>query len=220
MHTPGRPRRTARAWPRRRCRRPAAATLRWSTRRDGHGDDQPPGTTLAHRVDGGAHRRAGGQAVVDQHDGAVLDVEAVAVRRGTPAPGGRARALRLDRRRRSCASGIASPLTTRRVDDHRAARGDGPHGELFVTGHAELADDEDVEFGARARRRPRRRPEHRRGGGRERSRSSSPADAGRSPSANARPAAAPVGETARHSVPLSRAGRAPRPRCARRAAGS
>jgi hypothetical protein len=113
-------------------------------RADRRGGDHVRGPARAEREDRGAHRRAGRETVVDDHDGAVDD------RAHRPvAPVAPLAALEL------FGLGGDDGVDRVRVDvgrrddvlvEHaRAAGRDRAEGQLRVAGHAELADDQHVE---------------------------------------------------------------------------
>ena len=148
-------------------RRPSLAAV--SGAATGAATTSRAGALLPRGDDGGFHRSARGQPVVHEDHGAIADgqrsaasaeeldapVELEALSRdGLP-----------DERVRDADGGDEVV-----VQDLDVPLGDGAHGELRLTGDAELADDEHVERPRRAVRRSRRPPARRLGAGRGRAR--------------------------------------------------
>jgi len=113
-------------------------------RRDRHGDDDARRVTGGERFHRRPHRRAGGQAVIDEDHGAAGEIRIRAV-----AP---VRALApVQFREFPCRDAIDRAVVERQpaddvvVDHAHAAARDGAHGEFLVARHAEFADDEYVE---------------------------------------------------------------------------
>jgi len=113
-------------------------------RGDRHGGDNPGGPVRPHGGDGRPHARPGGQAVIDEDDGAVAEVG-----RGASAAVGFLAALEFPLFGGDDAVdlvlGDQRPADDRLVDDPHPARRNRAHRQLFVAGDAQLAHQEDVE---------------------------------------------------------------------------
>jgi hypothetical protein len=110
----------------------------------GNGDDDPLWRFHAKRADGSSHRGAGGESVVDENHGLAEEVgprTIVAIKTFA--------SLQLSAFIRSdvielCVGHVSDAHEVAIEDFHAAAR-DGAHGQLFMIGQAEFANDEHVE---------------------------------------------------------------------------
>jgi hypothetical protein len=116
-------------------------------RANGHRHGYGGGMAQAQRADGGAHARAGGEAVVDENNGVVFEVGGRAVTAIGFFTSAQFFLLFADGGL-DPTFGHAEVLDDFLIKDAHAAGSDGTHGQFFIAWRAQFADDKDIERSA------------------------------------------------------------------------